>query len=97
MKIEFNGYRIKFKKANAKQVFEWLSALVHIVAAVSANHEKAGPSGCFDDCLFPDFVTKVLNADNNEARYFCVYPENLPELKQARRKVAAVVLGVPSV
>lgn len=91
MKVKTNSYKIKFKKKDADSMLIWLSGLVHVLAQID---KQMGPALIQLDppleVAIPA-VAEAVNLDHEETQHACFYPYDLPELKAARRKVAAAV------
>lgn len=90
MKIQIGGYRLKFKKADAAQVLVWLSGIVHTLAPMEKHASASLADNLFLEVSIPA-VVKSKNDDGELSRHACFYPESLPDLKAARRNVAAIV------
>lgn len=89
MKFKIDGIKYKFKKANAQQVLIWLSGIVHTVAAAEKNQAASLRDAVPLTFAVPAVVT-ATDCDI-ECSYVEIDGSDLPELKAARRKVAAVV------
>lgn len=93
MKVKINGYRLKFKKADAPLMLVWLSGLVHTLAAV----EKHAMACLLSDVArglevaIPAVVYDAQYEDLKDTSYAYFYPSDLADLKAARRKVAAAI------
>ena len=90
MKVKTESYKIRFKKKNADQMLIWLSGLVHTLAPMEKNSDAALLTEAVIEVTTPA-VANVVDIDRNEVEYAAFYSHDLPELKAARRRVAAAV------
>lgn len=90
MKVKINGIKFKFKKGFATDVLQWLSAVVHTLAALNQNAEASGACDLAPEFEIPPCFEEVSD-ESQDYEAICFAVDDLADLKAARRKVAAAV------
>lgn len=91
MKFKTNSYKVKFKRKDARQILIWLSGLVHTLAQIEKQTITALITPDHPLEVMTPAVAEVEDPDRNLCGDAAFYTSDLPELKAARRKVAAAV------